>query len=393
MHKPSNLSLRTDVIGSPKRRLRSLIVASLALYLGSRVVGYLAVLASTWLEPQLRVKQAYTAWDGYWYLRIAEHGYPSSVAAEAGGGNPWAFFPGFPFIIRVTTYVTHLPYADAAILAAWILGALAAVTIGLLVRDVLGHETALKAVALVMFYPASFVLNMVYAEGLFLTCAAACLLCIRRERWVLAALFANFACITKETGLVLVLAIASEALSPARTSRSRGGIVVAAAASSMAFVGWCLYGLARTNHLFAFLDAEKAWRGSFVWFETPFRASWHLLTSRAAWHMPTYVTAGIGLALVVVGYGFLIRLHLRGPGVSLAWWTYSIGTTLVAFSPFWPTSILRYTLIIIPLFAAFAHLARPRILDFTVGAFGLAQGVVAVVVFVSIVNGHPASAP
>jgi hypothetical protein len=368
------------------------VLGSLGLYLGSRIVGYLAILASTWLEPTLRVKQAYTAWDGGWYLRIAEHGYPASLAVE-DHGNRWAFFPGFPFVIRVTKQVTHLSYVDAAILAAWILGALAAVAIGLLVRDVLGNETALKTVALVVFAPAAFVLNMAYTEGLFLAATAACLLCIHRERWLLAALFANVACLTREAGVALVLAIAVGAIRPGRSGRSRAQILIATVASGLGFVAWCLYGAVRTGHLLAFLSAEKWWGGNrFVWFETPFKATWHVLTERAAWHMPTYVTAAAGVFLVAIGFVYLIRLQLR-VGVSPAWWAYSIGATLIAFSPFWPTPILRYTLALVPLFAAFAHLARPRLLDFAVGAFGLFQGVFAVVVFVSLLNGHPASAP
>jgi hypothetical protein len=352
----------------------------------------LAVLASTWLEPGLRVKQAYSAWDGGWYLRIVEHWYPATVASE-GAGNRWAFFPGFPVVIRGTRAVTQLSSSDAAMLAAWILGGVAAVAIGLLVRDVLGGETALKAVALVVFFPASFVLNMVYPEGLFLAAVAACLLCIHRQRWVLAVLFANVACITREAGVVVVLAIAAETLRPGRTARSRYGILIAAAASSLSFVGWCLYGLQRTGHLLAFVTAEKAWGGKgFVWFQTPFKSTWHVLTGRAAWHTATEVTATAGLVFVVVGFVYLIRLH-RQTGVSLAWWSYSIGATLVAFSPFWPTGILRYTLFIVPLFAVLAHLARPRLVDFTVGAFGLFQGALAVVVFVSWVNGHAVAAP
>jgi hypothetical protein len=373
----------------------------LALYLGSRAAGYIAILAATWLEPSLRVKQAYTAWDGGWYLLIAKHWYPGTVANAKGVGNQWAFFPGFPLVVRVTKYATHLSYADAAILVAWIFGGLAAVAIGMLVRDVLGNGTALKTVAVVMFYPAAFVLNFAYPEGMFLAAAATCLLFIYRERWILAAVLANVACLTKEPGVVLAIAIAAEALRPGRTARSRLLILGSAAASCLAFVGWCLYGLSRTGHLLAFVDAENDWGGrGFVWFETPFKSVWHLLTTRAAWHMtgppwtngaPT-VAAATGLVVAAVGFVFLILLHRRS-GVSPAWWAYSIGATLVAFSPFWPMGVLRYTMCLLPLFAAFAHLARPRLLDFTIGAFALFQGALAVVVLVSLVRGPAAAWP
>lgn len=376
-----------------RRSARTVVLGSLGLYLGSRVAGFLAVLASTWVEPTLKVKQAYTAWDSGWYIRIAEHGYPSTVASE-GAGNRWAFFPGLPLLIRATKDVTNLSYTDAAIIVAWILGGLAAVAIGLLIRDVLGDETALKTVALVVFFPASYILNIPYTEGLLLAAAAACLLCIHRERWVLAVLFANIACLTKEVGVVLILAIAAEALRPGRTARSRAGILAAAAASSLAFVAFCLYGLERAGHLLAFVSAEKAWNQRFVWLQTPFKVTWQLLTTRAAWHSAPDVAAAAALLFVVVGFIYLVRLDRTGPRVSPAWWAYSIGATLVAFSPYWPTAIIRFTLVALPVFAAaFAYLARPRLIEFTLGAFGVFQGALAIVVFVGLVNGHPVMAP
>jgi hypothetical protein len=370
------------------------VLGSLGLYLGSRAAGFLAVLASTWLAPTLKVKHAYLAWDSAWYLRIAQHWYPSTLATQPGGGNQWAFFPAFPLVIRATRDVTHLSYDDAAILAAWILGGTAAIAVGLFIRDVLGSETALKAVALFVFFPASYILNVAYTEGLLLTVAALCLLCIYRERWVWAAVLANVACLTKEAGVVLVVAIAAEALRPGRSMRSRAGIIGAAVGASAAFVGWCLYGLSRTGHLLPFVTAQKAWGGRFVWFKTPFRAAWLLVTTRAAWHQVTYVAAAAALVIVAVGFVYLIRLHLRGDGVPPSWWAYSIGGSLVTFSPFWATSVIRYSLVTVPVFAAaFAHLARRRLMDFTIGAFGIFQGVLAIVVFVGLVDGHALMAP
>ena len=148
-----------------------------------------------------------------------------------------------------------------------------------------------------------------YAEGLLLAAAAACLLCVRRERWLLAILFANVACLSKESRVALVVAVAAEALRPGRTTRARIGIVAAAAASSLTFIGFGVYGWARTGHPLAFVSAEHDSNGKFVWFETPFKVVWSLLTSRDAWYQVSYVVAGRGFVLVVVGFVYLVRLH------------------------------------------------------------------------------------
>ena len=260
----------------------------------------------------------------------------------------------------------------------------------LFVRDVLGEETALKAVALVVFFPAACI---AYVEGLLLAAAAACLLCVRRERWLMAILFANVACLSKESGVALVVAIAAEALRPGRTTPARIGIVVAAAASSLTFIGFGVYWWARTGHPLAFVSAEHDWNGKFVWFETPFKVVWSLLTSRDAWYQVSRVVAARGFVVVVVGFVYLVRLHRHGRGVSPAWWAYAMVGALIAFSPFWPTSILRYTMVALPVFAAaYAHLARPR-LELSVGVFGVIQGLIAIVDFVGVVDGHGLLAP
>jgi 4-amino-4-deoxy-L-arabinose transferase-like glycosyltransferase len=366
---------------------------SLILFLIARAAGHLAVLASTWLEPGLKVSKAYSAWDGYWYLRIAQHGYPPNIASEKGG-NEWAFFPGLPAAMRVTNRVTGLSYLHSGILLGWVFGAASAVAVGLMVREVLGRDTALRTVALLVFFPSAFVLGMIYTEGLFIAAAATCLLCIRRRWWISAAILADVACLTRNMGVVLVAAIAVEGLLWCRTTTQRLKMLGVIALASVGFIGWCSYAAARTGHPFAFVDAEKDWGGArFIWFQTPFKSLYHLATSRAAWHSATVVTSGLALLLVAVGFVYLIRLDRVGPRVPISWWVYSVGGALFAFSPFWANAVMRYTMVLIPLLAAFAHLARTRLAEVTIGAFALFQGAFAVVVLVSLVNGHAVTAP
>ena len=51
-----------------------------------------------------------TAFDGRWYLKIAQHGYPDRLYQE-GQGSRWAFFPGFPAAVRAVSEVTRLSLA------------------------------------------------------------------------------------------------------------------------------------------------------------------------------------------------------------------------------------------------------------------------------------------
>ncbi len=80
--------------------------------------------------------------------------------------------------------------------------------------------------------------------------------------------------------------------------------------------------------------------------------------------------------------------------MSPAWWGYAIAGTLVAFSSYWPDSILRYALVPLPVFAAaYAKLARPGSSSSRWASSACSRGLIAIVVFVGLVNGHPLMSP
>lgn len=375
-----------------RRDATSVVLASIGVYVASRVVSLLAVFGSTWLETPTRITSLLSSWDGYWYLKIAAHGYPATVAAE-DSGNRWAFFPGYPAAIRVVERLTPLSYRDSAILISLVCGALAAAAIGLLFLEFFPTGTSVRATALVVFFPSAFVMGMAYTESMFLLFAAVTLLAIRRKWWIAAAITTNLASLTRSTGILLAVALAAEALRAAPL-RDRLRIVGAAALSSIGFVGWCIYCDVRTGHLLAFQSAEQAWGGKgFVWFKTPFASFAHLLTRTSTWHSATEVTAGMALVVVAGGFVCLVLMKHKGQNPPPSWWVYSAGATLTAFSAFWPTSILRYTMVVVPFFGAFAATARRVLYEVVLASFALFQGVFAIVVFVSAVNGHAATAP
>lgn len=371
----------------------SVVLGSLGLYVCSRFVGLLAAFASTWIGPTHRLTTTLTSWDGFWYLKIASGGYPGNVASE-GAGNRWAFFPGYPVAIRFVERLTPLSYRDSAIVVSLICGALAAVAIGLLMLEVFSRTTALRTVALIVFFPTAFVMSMAYTESLFLTFAAVALIAIQRRWWTLAAVATTLASLTRSVGIVLAAAIAVEAARRHVSWRQRAWILGAAAVSSLGFVAWCLYGRARTGHLLAFQTAEKAWGGGgFAWFQNPFQSVKRLLTTTAAWHIASDVTAGIAVLIVIGGIASLVMLRLRKRSLPWAWLVYTAGGTLTAFSPYWTTSTLRYIMVLLPLFGAFAALARRYVYDAVLASFALFQGVLALVVFVGAFSGHAATAP
>ncbi len=107
----------------------------------SRVGVIFAALVAKWIFPNLNVPNALgNGWDGYWYVKIAQHWYPRHLVNEMGG-NQWAFFPGFPAVIRFVVLVTSLSYANSAIIVTSIFGIASAVAVFLAVREVFGTQS------------------------------------------------------------------------------------------------------------------------------------------------------------------------------------------------------------------------------------------------------------
>jgi hypothetical protein len=357
-------------------------------YLLSRVGVYFAALVSKWLFPTSHPITALgSMWDGRWYLKIAQHGYPAHLIQE-GDGSRWAYFPAWPAVIRATSVVTGLNLADAAVAAAFVLGLTSVVAIWLAVRERFGPTIADRSILLYVFFPMSFVLSMGYTEGLFLTAAGACLFALSRRYWLSAAAFAVVGSLTRDVGVFLILAVAVAAYPELR----RGWAARPAAAVALAplgLVAFMAYGWQRVGSPLAFLKAEKFWAGAhFIWFKAPFIAASDVL--RSGLHgltLPAAVLAVVALVFAYLGIMFLLRMHQHGATLPAYWWVFTVGALLTAFSPYYPNSILRYTMAAFPLFVAYAWKIKPTWDGAIVGVMACAQGALTMIVLIGVV--HP----
>ena len=365
----------------------------------SRVALLGVALIAAAVFPRLRVVRTMgTVWDGTWYLRIAQHGYPDRLFNEAHGSR-WAFFPGFPGAVRVLAEVTRLSLPDAAVVAAFAFGLTSALAIWLAVREVFGARLADRAVLLYVFCPTAYVLSLGYTEGLFLTAAALCLFALSRRFWMTAALCACIAGLTRNAGIVVVLAVLVTAIPAAWRSRAWRP-AAAALIAPLGLFAFMAYGWAMVGTPVAFLAAERFWYGQhFVWFTVPIKAL--IATLQVGPHgVPLLMDAMAAAALVLgfVGLWLLDRLsrQLRTVGGAIAavpasWWVYTVGTLLIAYSAYFADGIPRYTMAAFPLFAAFAWKLPRSMEGAVVGIMACLQGALFFAVLTSAV--HPLHIP
>ena len=182
------------------------------------------------LEPFMNDQ---VAWDSEYYLSIAVGGYddpysphftPQGVITSPEGiqstgidpglvvSSNYAFFPFYPLIIRILSWPIRL-FGLNPIAAATLAGILTSAigTLGGmlalydLTRDSLGKDGALRAVFYLIVFPTGFFLIQVYTEGLFIGLAFGCLAMLQRKKWLLAALLAVAATMTRAVGVALVI--------------------------------------------------------------------------------------------------------------------------------------------------------------------------------------------
>ena len=358
---------------APTRRVSPLWLPA-AYYVASRVVVYLAAAVTSAFNRQLHVVSTFgSVWDGRWYLWIAQHGYPHHLVNE-GRGNRWAFFPAFPVLVRGVGSITRLPLADAAAVTAFVLGLTATLAIWLALREVVGATLANRATLLFVCCPTAYVLSLGYTEGLFLTAAALALFALSRRMWVTAGLCACVAGLTRSTGIAVIAAVMVTTLAAAWRGRAFRPLAGAALAP-LGLAGFMAYGWAMVGTPVAFLASERFWFGQhFVWFVAPLGGVVNALHQGPGG--PTFMPdamAGAALVVGVLGIWLLDRLGRApdlltagGPGaglgaIPLSWWVYTVGALLVAYSAYFTNSILRYTMVAFPLFAAFAWKLPARI--------------------------------
>jgi hypothetical protein len=360
-------------------------------YLASRVLVAFAALTTQWISPGFSgFRLLGRAWDGSWYIRIAQHGYPARLVNEHGGSR-WAFFPAYPAVLRAVAATTGLSYSDAALLTSFVFGLLAVVGLWLVVKEVAGTSIADGSALLFVFFPSAYVLSFGYTEGLFLAAATFCLLALHRRLWLTAGLLAVIGSLTRNAGVVLAVCVGVAALPEILRRRHHWPrALLAAVIAWFGFLGWILYSAQRTGNALAFLKAETYWGGShFVWFTGPLRSIGRFLTGTSPARAPQDVMAALGVIVVVLGAAALVWMQRRGPRIPLVWWVYTGGCIVAGFSAFWPMSVLRYSYAAFPLLVAFAWRAGHRWTGVLTGSFAAAQACMAIAVLIQYGHGSP----
>jgi hypothetical protein len=250
--------LRETVASSARRPYPQAIV----IYLAVRTVG-VAVLAVMAASHNLPLLDRLTAWDGQWYINIADHGYRSITEEVDANGQllphaPFAFFPLYPLFVSLLSGIPGVSTVAAALtlsVGAGIAAACALVRIGQLFYPT--RRLGLILVALWAGAPMGIALSMAYTEAMFTAFAAWALVGVLERQWLLAGLCCFFAGLTRPTASVLVVVVVVAALVAAYRGWDRWWALACALLSPIGLLGYWALVAARTGSLTGWWGLER----------------------------------------------------------------------------------------------------------------------------------------
>lgn len=163
-------------------------------------LGYYYTFYLKKFDPQILLN-FWNNWDAGWYLSVAQSGY---------NGNNVSFFPLYPFLIKLFSFLFDFRLAAYLINFLALFGAL--LGLNKLVKIDHDDETAWRTIIYLLLFPTAIFLTAFYNESLFLFLAIWTVYWSRKKNWLYAALFAFFAGLARIEGSVLFIYLTYEYL-------------------------------------------------------------------------------------------------------------------------------------------------------------------------------------
>lgn len=248
-----------------RRILLFAFVSRIVFFLFAFLASYLIPLREGYLGKQFYGSEPYLIWiwanfDGRHYLDIVENGYRNFN---------FAFFPLYPFIIKVLHQSFSVNIIYLGIFISLISFFLATVFIYKIVRLDYKESIAKLTLIFVAFFPPSFFYNAVYSDALFFFLSVASFYFARRGNWLVAGLFGGLTTFDRLAGLALLPALLFEWFLQNRNVVKNwkrkitvfwNGCFSALCLTLLGFLGYLIYLQIKFGNFLLFQEAMVAWR-------------------------------------------------------------------------------------------------------------------------------------
>ncbi len=365
-----------------------------SIFLASRITTFFLLLGfaqiqedNYWTKARPSYFDFLNIWDVEWYHRIFTDGYASVLPTNPDGTvqqNNWAFMPVFPYLVRGLNFLTGVEWKILAPIVATIF-AFAFILVAyklLLLR--LSESQSRWAITLISFSMASPILQVGYAESLWLLLIAASLYFFMRRRDVLLAISLSVLSVTRPGLLAFALMFALLFVYRLVRERRHGEefvqlerVRLASLTVLSGFLGfvWLIVAALATGRFDAYLKTEVAWRAGYTGNTDlqPF-TGWFV---SGAFHLGDGFGQIVVFGLIAFAGWAINTASVKGLGVELRFW--SIAYIVYLLAVFFPqSSTPRILFGAFPLLAAVAVATdrQPRVAKIALLALSILSQVV-----------------
>ncbi|MGA2409841.1 MAG: hypothetical protein ABSG46_05555 [Candidatus Binataceae bacterium] len=291
-------------------------------------------------------------WDGPHYIDIARDGYQAT-----GDQRLWlVFFPLYPFLVHVTKFLA-LNILYSAFLVPSVISLALAVLIRRLAALDFPAPVAWNVAWFLFIFPTSFFLHVDYTESLLLFLTVAAFLAARARDWPSAGVLGMLASLTHSNGILLLPALAVEALLSMWRARRWNVEVLWLGLIPLGLLDYLWINYRVTGRPFDFLRSESGhWMESLV-------PPWNGLggTINVMFNYgPSHAQMICVQVLFFMSLAFIACIYSAWR-LPLSYTAWSIANWLLFACASWDLSGPRYILAIFPIFFMFADLGRRHI--------------------------------
>lgn len=334
----------------------------LAVYVASRVVTAVFMVAAAGPGGRSGYADLATTWDGAWYEKIATSGYPSVLPLDAEGQvaeNPWAFSPVYPLLVRALMALTSLGYSVVAPTLSLVLGAAAVVVLFALLERAVSRQYACAGVILLCTFMAAPVLQIAYTESLALLLLAGAFLLLLKRHYLAVAVLLLLLALTRPVVLAFLPVVIAHGVGRWKgqatdpfPSRDRRAVAMLAGWCVAATGAWPLIVAAGTRDILGWTKTHEAWR---VPPHFPPGIGW---PASFLFHSGWFAVALLALVVLLTLY-LTLRRNARAWGPELRTWAVAYPAYLMLASVPGP-SVVRWILLAFPLMWPFPDKAVSR---------------------------------
>ncbi len=320
-----------------------------------------------WLYSKHLWLDIWGVWDTGHYINIATNGYSTNLDAGAAtlGQANYAFFPLYPLLMKALGGVIG-NYYIAGIIISNVFLIVACIFLYKLVQLISDNNTALKSIKYLFLFPTAFILSGVFSESLFLALIIMCFYYAKKEKWLIVGILGFLSVLTRSVGILIILPLLYEYL---RTKNFKFRNIKIDITSLLLIPAglfvFSVYNYFLTGDFLAFIHIQQTGWAHIL--SNPFKILLGTLFTNDIFHSVNGILTIISVLILSVYY----------KKIGFSYWLLAI---LLIFFPLTSgavslNSMLRYLVVIFPLFVLFAKLSQKRYLDQIITIFlALLQG-------------------